>query len=245
MPNTGELVMPPGIGALIGFSDDTMDAQALRPEHRNHFLVSFEPLIDKYGVLSRAATCFYNQSRDRAPLGHHQRGVALPLAVTPKGRSTSRRRRRRLLVDARDGNAKAALASWCAARAPPMPSITLETALGLIPEWMPIKMLKIDAQGADFMIVEAADKRLVHNRVEAVQMEVRSPQCPPLYKGQIMCDRIMRYMSRIGYEPRDSPCPPGLRREDGAPCGRPNRISCCEQNTVYVRVPVLENADAP
>ena len=72
----------------IGCSDrNTLDEELLPPAPPA-FLVSFEPMLDKYAVLlARGTTRYFGEQNDRAvPLGHHhQRGVVLPIAITPHG----------------------------------------------------------------------------------------------------------------------------------------------------------------
>ena len=72
----------------IGCSDrNTLDEELL-PHDPSAFLVSFEPMLDKYAVLlARGTTRYFGEQNDRAvPLGHHpQRGVVLPIAITPHG----------------------------------------------------------------------------------------------------------------------------------------------------------------
>ena len=88
----GVLAMPPGTSSVlveIGASDlNTMDEQEL-PSYPHSFLVSFEPLLDKYALLlAKGHRHFAGGVRDVGgiPLGHHHpRGVALPLAVSPNG----------------------------------------------------------------------------------------------------------------------------------------------------------------
>ena len=65
-------------------------ARRLDLQHnQDGFLVSFEPLLDKYAVLlSRGTRRFHPEGGgDRSvPLAHHhKRGIVLPLAISPKG----------------------------------------------------------------------------------------------------------------------------------------------------------------
>ena len=73
----------------VGVSDfDTMDVTEL-PLYPNGFLIAFEPLLDKFAInLARGAQRYHgSHSRDMAvPLSrHHQRGMILPLALSPHG----------------------------------------------------------------------------------------------------------------------------------------------------------------
>ena len=79
--------MPHGVKHVlieIGVSDvDTMDRQVLGVE-RDAFLLSFEPLLDKYAVLAARGDHRFNRGRPNmaVPVGYyHQRGVILPLSL--------------------------------------------------------------------------------------------------------------------------------------------------------------------
>jgi hypothetical protein len=87
----GGLVMPPTTRHVIieiGCSDrDTAD-DLLLPHDPHAFLISFEPLLDKYSLLLGRGTSRYHANKKdlSVPLGHHHpRGVVLPLAVSPAG----------------------------------------------------------------------------------------------------------------------------------------------------------------
>eukprot|EP00900_Chrysochromulina_parva_P006722 jgi/Chrpa1/16050/Chrysochromulina_OHIO_Genome00006609-RA len=88
----GAIVVPPGTRRIlfeIGCSDrDTMDEAELA-KYNDSFLISFEPLLDKYARLLERGNIRYNRQQvDRAtPLGHHHaRGVVLPLAVSARAK---------------------------------------------------------------------------------------------------------------------------------------------------------------
>lgn len=137
----------------IGTSDrDTLD-EKLDTTHRDAFLLSVEPLLDKYSVLiSRSSD---RGPRDRAsPVGHHHvggRGVALPLAVSTDGREANLTVHRvagcsslaDLNPDAR--HTRLCLSSGQLEKRR-VPTITLERTLSLIPESLTIRLLKMDAQ---------------------------------------------------------------------------------------------------
>ena len=87
---SGSVRMPHGTKRVfieIGCSDwGTLDEEAL-PLDPEAFLLSFEPLLDKYAVLAaRGATRYHGRSHDLAvPLGHsHPRAVIMPFAVAPE-----------------------------------------------------------------------------------------------------------------------------------------------------------------
>ena len=69
----------------IGASDrNTMDEEMLPRLPKETFLISAEPLIDKYArALGRRAPA-YSVKDSLEPLGqHHERGIVLPIAVSP------------------------------------------------------------------------------------------------------------------------------------------------------------------
>ena len=260
LPDSGTLQLPRGVTSAlleIGCSDfDTMDETALpKKENENAFLLSFEPLLDKYAVLlARGSTRFNNHTRDRAvPLGrHHRQGIVLPIAVSPNGGPVN------FTVGTTAGcssmmplaNARAAAAAWCGSQLETrrVPSISLPTAIGLLGDTLPISFLKIDAQGADFELIRVTPPALLRSRVSLIGMEARSPTCPPLYQGQATCDVVAKYMRSIGFRSRGAACPVGRNMTTGA-CLRPmpqhNSTSvyfemasylCCERNAYYERI---------
>lgn len=175
------------------------------------FLLAFEPLLDKYAVLlARGTTRYHGTKADRAvPIGHHhQRGVVLPLAVSATGGVHN------FSVQAIAGcsslsqvNRHAGWGSWCQRQLEMrlVPSITLAAALHLTGD-LPVRELKIDAQGVDFELVRGTKPALLRRRVARIELEVRASDCNPLYNGQAGCDDVVDYMRQIGYA-NTSRCP--------------------------------------
>ena len=155
LDGNGTLAMPASIRHVlmeIGCSDrDTLDEQMLGTQE-DGFLVSFEPQLDKFAVLlARGTTRAHGQRKDRSvQLGHHHdRGIVLPLAVSPHGGPME------FHVQHVSGcssllrlNPRATWAPWCntAMEVRQVPSITLASALSLVPAHLPISFLKVDAQ---------------------------------------------------------------------------------------------------
>ena len=199
MPDTTQYVL-----IEIGCSDrHTLDETlGNRP---GAFLISFEPLLDKYAVLlSRGTTRYHGKKADRAvPLAHHhERGVVLPLAVAavPGMHNFS--------VAAIAGcsslsalNTNAGWAPWCRRQieARWVPSITLAAALHMSGSHLPVRELKIDAQGVDFELIRSTPPAMLRKRVERIELEVRASDCSPLYIGQRGCDDVVLYMHSIGF----------------------------------------------
>ena len=72
-----------------------------------------------------------------------------------------------------------------------MPSITLADALALTPESLPVRLLKMDAQGSDLTIVKATPTESLR-RVQLIAMELHSP--PRLWKLEGPPDRAKNVM---------------------------------------------------
>ena len=168
----------------IGTSDrDTYDDGRL-PSEPHAFLLAFEPLMDKYAVLlARGTTRQWKKVRDRTvPLGHHHaRGIIIPLAVSPNGGPVDFNVQRVAGCSSLARlNRHAWWAPWCHRELEKrvVPSITLETAIGLIPPHLPIHTLKIDAQGVDFRLLRSAPPALL--RLVQAPLWVATPPAPPM-----------------------------------------------------------------
>ncbi len=157
----GSLRMPPRTEyALveIGCSDwDTLDETELDRHRGRGFLVSFEPLLDKYAVLlARGTKRYHGTQHDMAvPLAHHHRsGVVLPLAVSPRGGPVNITVHKRAGCSSLLRTNRTAVSTWgrlCrhVLENRRVESVSLVQAFGLAgPPSMPIRHLKIDAQGA-------------------------------------------------------------------------------------------------
>ena len=154
-------------------SRNTLDREFL-PQRPDAFLITFEPLLDKY------ATLLARNSRPdtRATLGaHHPRGLVLPFAVSGGHNGV-----REFKISGRtDG---------CASLLDPVssyyshdctnltgvlerrrvPSVSLEVVLR---DWLPgrrVALAKVDAQGLDVGVVRSAGREV--RRLQAVQLEV-------------------------------------------------------------------------
>lgn len=218
----GTLAVPPGLTSAvieIGCSDrDTMDDEELDTHFPNSFLLSFEPLVDKYALLlAKGTKRFVGSKKDIAvPLGrHHKRGVVLPFAISPVGGDIN------FTVSAVSGCSSMAqihpqsrykniLRTWglkCdeAFEKRIVPSITLEQALRLTGE-LPVLRLKIDAQGVDLQLVRSVPPAYFSSRVETVELEFAGDNCKdnPLYVGQASESEVVGYMASLGYTKGDT-----------------------------------------
>ena len=141
----------------IGCSDwDTLDETEIDRHRGRGFLVSFEPLLDKYAVLlARGTQRFHGTQHDMAvPLAHHHRsGVVLPLAVSPRGGPVNITVHKRAGCSSLLRANRTATATWgrlCnhVLETRHVESLSLLQAMRLAgPPSMPIRFLKIDAQG--------------------------------------------------------------------------------------------------
>ena len=235
----GALSLPNGTHHIlmeIGCSNrDTLDDEVLRwDEHA--FLVSFEPLLDKYSELAARGNERYNKgARDMiVPLGHHHpRAIVLPLAVGERAGAPTFRVGHRagcssLLQLAHP--ATGGWATWCKdmVEERTVPSITLRSAIALSGDVMPIRLLKIDAQGADLGIVRAAPK-VALGRVQLLTMELQAdtPYCRDegqIYSARETCQAAVAYMRTVGFRyvgyaaGRRRLVPPDARNAENGSC---------------------------
>jgi len=226
LDHTRSLLMPSSTRSVlmeIGCSDyDTLDEVALEHYPRS-FLISFEPLLEKYAaLLARGNFRVHGSRRDQSvPLAHHHpRGMVLPLAVSTAGGSMT-------LTVGRNAGCSSLYSvnqgsSWgrgCkqALEQRQVPSINLSQALRLSGA-LPIKLLKIDAQGADFKLIRTLSPEELR-KVHSLQLEVRGTKwpgtppekpCEPLYEGQEPCEEVVVYLQRLGFSNRTA-CPPNRR----------------------------------
>jgi len=224
-PSSGAIFMPSTTRYTlieVGCSDwGTLDETVL-DKHAHGFLISFEPMLDKFAVLmARGTTRYHGPQHDMAvPIGHHhRRGVVLPLAVSPQGGPLN------FTVHRRAGcssllNANATATSTWGRRCQHVlehrrvESISLAQAIALAGP-LPVRHLKTDAQGVDFKLIKALEQQhpgLLFRRVLSVQMETRTAQCTPLYEGQETCNEVLAYMRRLGYSSNHN-CPSPMNTE--------------------------------
>ena len=188
-------------------SFDTWDTQVL-PRRPGAFLVSFEPLVDKWALmLSRNA-----RSRVFSPLGwHNPRGVILPFAVSdragivpfhvsPRDGCSSLRRPQTPKRGGWKSNGFVRNACAKTVETRMVPAITLRTVLE---EWLRgwrVSRLKIDAQGSDLSVLAAAGASVLRG-VDAVSMETLHDDCDGIYEGQPNCTTIVLGMAALGFQP--------------------------------------------
>jgi len=212
----GAILMPSGITHVfveIGCNNrDTLDEQILENKaayahSRRGFLISFEPLIEKYaGLLVRAGPRFFGRlSRDRSlPLGHHHPyGVVLPFAVAPSAGQKVFSVSQVAGCSSIMPTSNSSFANFCMAQREErtVPAINLSSAIALAGR-RPIRFLKIDAQGVDFDIVRATPKHQLAN-IQSLQLELwrDSDHCRgrAVYGARWTCSEVVAYMRQVGF----------------------------------------------
>jgi len=238
----GALQIPPSSKIILEIganSRDTMDLQFL-PQHPDAFLLSFEPLLDKY------ATLLQRNSRPdrRSPLGHHHaRGIVLPFAVSSQDNGVAT-----LKISGQiDGCASLldAVSSYFSTRctnrsgvaeARRVPTVSLWRVME---SWLPgrdVQLAKVDAQGLDVDVIQSAREHV--HRLKAVQLEVvRSRPTGDGHKCNVQygsngkgaqvakCDNTVVAMRQLGYVPFGTNCS----------VHRFNEANGCEAQMTFVR----------
>jgi len=178
------------------------------------FLVSFEPLLDKYAWLLQAM----HKRLHRGQLGlQHKHGIVLPYAVGCSGQTTFyitpidgcssllKPRGKEFASDPNKQKWKTKIGRDCAVEAEQrtVPCISLEK---VIREWLEardIAYIKIDAQGFDLQVVKSAG-RMMH-KLKNVYMETQCDNAAMLYKGQPNCSSVYVEMIRLGFKTKFDP----------------------------------------
>ena len=222
----------------IGCSDFDTLALGVLPRDPFAFSLSFEPMIDKYASILAQASREY-EGRDRSvSLGQlgSGRGVVLPIAVSPRGGTFDFHVAQQAGCSSLlEHNRNSTWGHNCDAELETrrVESITLAQALALLPAHLPIRMLKIDAQGVDFQLIRAAPSELVRTRVQRIELEVRSSSCPPLYRGQDDCDAVAAAMAERGFALAEQQRCPNPRRVDASSFNE--RVTGgCERQLLFV-----------
>jgi FkbM family methyltransferase len=167
------------------------DTLLKRPFFQRHFVVSFEPVLDKY-----ATNLAIGKPIHRIDLGsHHQRGLMLPFAVGPTEGMLS------LRVSDTDGCSS--LLNLTGARRGcnraqelrRVPAVTLHTVLGWLPEGADVDFLKVDIQGMDVPAILSAGDRL--RSIRRMQFEV--PMDVHLQEGVRGCQPSVDAIAAFGF----------------------------------------------
>jgi len=235
----GSLDIPDGAKIVLEVGANTRNTldRELLPSEPAAFLVSFEPLLDKWAsLLSR------NSRPDtRVPLGrHHPRGLVLPFAVSSEPNAV----RELKISGSTDGCASllAPVASYYSLSCTNLsgvlerrsvPTVSLEVVLSSWLRGRDVQLAKVDAQGLDVGVVRSAASQI--HRLKAVQMEVvrdRPPlKCTPQYASEpgrpseAKCGVLVSAMAALGFRPYDTNCLVHKFKEAGG----------CEAEMMFVR----------
>ena len=207
----------------VGANNHELEREELEPllhDGPNGFLLSFEPLLDKYSYLISFSSGGGAENNAAVNLGlQHRRGMALPYAI---GAHCGAEVRTSVFhVTSLDGcsslrapsldfekNQKAGVSgmswpSWVVERCSHLqeervvPCVPLSTVIG---EWLGgryMARMKIDAQGSDLDVIKSAGEYL--DRLLYVSMEVHSNLAAPIYHGQPPCEEVLVTMKRLGF----------------------------------------------
>ena len=221
IPNQAQIVVEIGANTR-----NTLDRELL-PIAPSTFLLTFEPLLDKFASLMAR-----NSKPDtRASLGyHHPRGMVLPFAVSGESNAVAEFK----ISGRTDGCASLLdpVASYYSLdctntsgilerRA--VPSVSLEVVLGSWLRGRKVELAKVDAQGLDVGVVRSAGPFI--DQLKAVQLEVvrdRPPlRCDPQYAAEAgrtseaKCGVLVAAMAELGYAPYDTTCAAHKFKEAG------------------------------
>lgn len=200
------LTIPPNMSLVIeiGTSDrNTLDVELL-PQPADRWLLSLEPLSDKY---ARGLARNGQGGGDHfQPLGHHHaRGLIVPFAVGDV--PTEGGAMKTINVGLNAGcssllpiNTRSNRLKWCSrvAERRQVPTVSLEAVLGWAPG-RPVEFIKVDAQGLDATIIASARGRL--GSVRSFALEVISDDCHTLYVGQPRCSGVVEQAAKLGFAP--------------------------------------------
>lgn len=204
---TGAIPMPKSTSQVfleIGCSDtNTLDEDILDREP-SAFLLSFEPMLDKWAVLAgRGTTRMHAMKKDlTVPLGHHHpRGVVLPVAVSDS-RGTSVMHISSIAGCSSLQEFAKGIPSKCTTEVETrhVPTITLSDALALVPQPLPVRLLKLDAQGKDLQILQSTPAAELA-RIQQLTFEVvrDCPGSSTLYQRD-SCEETLQRMRSLGFQ---------------------------------------------
>ena len=238
----GSLDVPRGLHVVLEVganSRNTLDRELL-PRRPDAFLVTFEPLLDKY-----AALLARNSRPDvRATLGaHHARGLVLPFALSGDHNSI-----RQFKISGRTDGCASLLnpvSSYYSQDCTNLtgvlerrnvPSVSLQVVLR---DWLrgrDVALAKVDAQGLDVGVIRSAGPEI--RRLKAVQLEVvrdrprgDGQRCDAQYASEpgrpqeVKCNVVVSAMRGLGFEPYATNCQVHKFKEAGG----------CEAEMMFVR----------
>lgn len=181
----------------VGANTQNTIAETLLPTNDDTFVLTFEPLLDKYGtLLSR------NSAPDRfAKLGfHHSRGLVLPIAVA-SGEPFSWRHFRVHAVDGCSSLLVGSASPTCAGvvETRGVPTVPLSYVLDVWLGGRRVDYVKIDAQGADLDVVASAGSAL--RNVASLSVEVPTDYAASSYAGELKCSDALSRLDALNLAP--------------------------------------------
>lgn len=198
----GKLKMPSGTDEVIieiGCSDRNTADDEILPRMNRSFLISFEPLLDKYAILLAKGTKRYHKlAKDRAvPIGHHhQRGVALPFAISEHGGKmefhVSNVAGCSSLLNVKK---KPRFGKFCTniMENRTVDTLSVSEMIDILPSNVPVRHMKLDMQGLDGTIIKLLPSQFLQ-RVQSLRFEATTPKCGNLYDNQIQCAEIEEFL---------------------------------------------------
>lgn len=208
-----EFYLEVGSNSRNVMQDDTKMKAAFA---RGAFLITFEPLIDKYAQLLTRYDG--GQADHRRQLGlQHEHGLVLPFAVGCSGSaafhvaqvdgcsSVLPMRGSAFGADPKSAKWPAWVKDDCAKdlEQRTVPCVSLEQVIG---DWLggkDVAHIKIDAQGFDLNVVKSAGKHV--EKLKSVHMEVQCDSAAMIYVDQPNCTSVYTEMSRLGFQTRFDP----------------------------------------
>jgi len=154
-----------------------------------------------------------NKQNSAVPLGHHHaRGVVLPFAVSESGGpATMHISHTAGCSSLLRANEDTTWGKFCLdlLENRTVDTISVDELARLLPEALPIRLLKIDVQGLDVRLVRRMPRALLR-RVRELRFEValQNARCTSLYKGQETCESVRSYLLGLGFRghcPRSPP----------------------------------------
>ncbi|CAE7942205.1 unnamed protein product [Symbiodinium necroappetens] len=211
--NWAHLEAPTEFMLEVGTNNVILLRDSLPPTDRR-FLLSFEPLLDKYADLITSWPSVVNSDEASTIGAHYSRGVMLPYAVGCPASDEVALFHVGLadvcssLLNISEGFRGQGWSHWfkdlkdtCAKEMDVrlVPCISLET---VIRDWLlggHISFLKIDAQGKDLDVVRSLGSQM--HKVRRIQMEALPKSHESVYVNQPMCDHIVAEMMKLGFKP--------------------------------------------
>ena len=206
--SNGKIQVPSHIDGLVvemGCSDRNTADEEILPLYSNAYLVSFEPMLDKYAVLlARGTKRLHGAHKDRAvPLGkHHDRGTVLPFAISLTGGPL------KMHISKVAGcssllriNPNTKWGRFClqSLENRTVDTLRMEDAIRLLPDNIPIHFFKLDVQGMDGALIKRIPLQVLA-RVQKLQFESVTNRCNNLYENQMRCGEIETYLREHGFQ---------------------------------------------